>query len=192
MAYVRTALLMAAMTALFMAVGWLLAGWSGAVVALITAAGMNVVTWWNSDKMVLRMHGARPVPPSDRAGLHAMTAELARGAGMPVPAIYLIDTPQPNAFARGRDPQNAAVAVTSEGVVAELGAGAMHVVGLEAQEGRVRKPSAAWWRATNWSDHNAAPRKRGSLLIWLDREMAWLAPPEGRPGRPAVFTDAAI
>ncbi|MEM7709252.1 MAG: zinc metalloprotease HtpX [Pseudomonadota bacterium] len=113
MSYARTALLMAAMTALFMAVGWFLGGWTGAVVALVAAAGLNVVSWWNSDRMVLRMHNARPVPPNDRSGLHDMTARLARGAGMPVPAVYLIETAQPNAFATGRNPENAAVAVTA-------------------------------------------------------------------------------
>ncbi len=104
---------MAVMTALFVGVGWLLAGTFGAAIALAIAAAMNVVSWWNSDKMVLRMHNARPVPPGDRSGLHDMTARLARNAGLPAPALYLIDTPQPNAFATGRSPENAAVAVTS-------------------------------------------------------------------------------
>ena len=113
MATARTALLMAAMTALFMGLGWLLGGMQGAGIALAVAAVMNVVSWWNSDRMVLRMHGARPVPPGDRAGLHAMTARLAERAGLPAPALYLIDTPQPNAFATGRNPENAAVAVTA-------------------------------------------------------------------------------
>ncbi|MEX3316662.1 zinc metalloprotease HtpX [Sulfitobacter sp. PS-8MA] len=113
MGYVKTAMLMAAMTALFMGVGYLLGGSSGALIALLVAAGMNAFTWWNSDKMVLRMHNARPVSPNDSAGLYAMTAELARNAGIPEPKVYLIDTPQPNAFATGRNPANAAVAVTA-------------------------------------------------------------------------------
>jgi heat shock protein HtpX len=113
MALARTFLLMAAMTALFMGVGWLLGGTNGALIALAVAAATNLFAWWNSDRMVLRMHRARPVPPGDAAGLHAMTAQLARGAGMPEPAVYLIDTPQPNAFATGRSPDNAAVAVTA-------------------------------------------------------------------------------
>ncbi|MBM9594546.1 zinc metalloprotease HtpX [Roseitranquillus sediminis] len=113
MGYVRTALLMAAMTALFMGVGYLLGGGSGAIIALVVAAAMNAFTWWNSDRMVLRMHNARPVAPGDRWGLHAMVAELAQGAGMPVPAVYLIETEQPNAFATGRSPERAAVAVTT-------------------------------------------------------------------------------
>ena len=113
MGYVKTAMLMAAMTALFMGVGYLIGGTGGAMIALLVAAGMNVFTWWNSDRMVLRMHNAQPVVRGDRMGLHALTAELARNAGLPEPKVYLIDTPQPNAFATGRNPENAAVAVTS-------------------------------------------------------------------------------
>lgn len=113
MGYVKTAMLMAAMTALFMGVGYLLGGSGGALIALVVAAGMNALTWWNSDRMVLGMHGARPVSPGDPMGLHALTMDLARNAELPAPAVYLIDTPQPNAFATGRNPANAAVAVTS-------------------------------------------------------------------------------
>merc|ERR1711969_374018 len=83
------------------------------IIALVIAGAMNAFTWWNSDRMVLRMHNAHPVTPGDRMGLHAMVAELARNAGLPQPKVYLIDTPQPNAFATGRNPSNAAVAVTS-------------------------------------------------------------------------------
>lgn len=113
MSYVKTAMLMAAMTALFMGVGYLIGGSGGALIALVVAAAMNAFAWWNSDRMVLRMHNAHPVTASDRTGLHAMTMELARNAGLPPPAVYLIDTPQPNAFATGRNPANAAVAVTT-------------------------------------------------------------------------------
>ncbi|EDQ06827.1 Protease HtpX [Sulfitobacter indolifex] len=113
MGYVKTAMLMAAMTALFMGVGYLIGGSGGALIALVVAAGMNAFTWWNSDRMVLKMHKAQPVSPGDRNGLYAMTAELARNAGLPEPKVYLIDTPQPNAFATGRNPANAAVAVTA-------------------------------------------------------------------------------
>ncbi|PJE35843.1 zinc metalloprotease HtpX [Pseudooceanicola lipolyticus] len=112
MGYFKTALLMAAMTALFMGIGYLLGGGGGMVIALIVAGGMNAYTWWNSDKMVLRMHNARLVAPRDQLGLNDMVASLARNAGMPVPAVYVIDEAQPNAFATGRNPQNAAVAVT--------------------------------------------------------------------------------
>lgn len=113
MVYLKTAILMAAMTALFMGIGFLLGGSGGAVIALVIAAGMNAYTWWNSDQMILRMHNAQPVTRGDRMGLHAMTAELARNAGLPEPKLYIIDTPQPNAFATGRNPANGAVAVTT-------------------------------------------------------------------------------
>ena len=113
MGYAKTAMLMAAITALFMGVGYLIGGSGGALIALVVAAAMNAFTWWNSDKMVLKMHGAQPVSPGDRAGLYDLTANLARGAGMPEPKVYLIETPQPNAFATGRNPENAAVAVTA-------------------------------------------------------------------------------
>ena len=112
MPLLRTTLLMAAMTALFMGVGALLAGTAGAVIALVVAAGMNLFTWWNSDRMVLGMHGAKPVP-SIGNDLHAIVEQLARQADMPTPAVYLIETDQPNAFATGRSPDRAAVAVTS-------------------------------------------------------------------------------
>lgn len=117
--YLRTTILMAAMTALFMGLGWLLAGTGGMLIALVVAAVMNAMAWWNSDKMVLRMHGARLLTQGDRFGLHAMTADLARKADLPVPAVYLIENAQPNAFATGRNPQNAAVAVTT-GLLAHL------------------------------------------------------------------------
>ena len=112
MPLLRTTLLMAAMTALFMGVGALLAGTAGAVIALVVAAGMNLFTWWNSDRMVLDMHGAKPVPATGN-DLHAIVEQLARQADMPTPAVYLIETDQPNAFATGRSPERAAVAVTS-------------------------------------------------------------------------------
>ncbi|RYH11322.1 zinc metalloprotease HtpX [Tropicimonas sp. IMCC6043] len=119
MGYVKTAILMAAMTALFMGIGYLLAGSGGMVFALLAAAAMNAFAWWNSDKMVLRMHNAQPVGGHDPVGLVRMVADLADNAGLPMPQVYLIDTPQPNAFATGRNPDNAAVAVTT-GLVRSL------------------------------------------------------------------------
>ena len=113
MGLVKTAFLIAPMSALFTGIGYLLGGLGGATIAFVVAAAMNAFTWWNSDKMVLKMHGAQPVSPGDRAGLYDLTANLARGAGMPEPKVYLIETPQPNAFATGRNPENAAVAVTA-------------------------------------------------------------------------------
>lgn len=113
MGYVKTAMLMAAMTALFMGLGYLMGGTGGMAIALVVAAGMNLFSWWNSDRMVLRMHNAQPLGPKDPTGLNALVADLAGTAGLPMPAVYLIDTHQPNAFATGRNPENAAVAMTT-------------------------------------------------------------------------------
>ena len=111
--YFRTAILMAAMTALVLGLGALVAGGTGVVVALLVAGAMNAFAWWNSDKMVLRMHNARPADTRDGLELQRMVADLASRAGMPVPAVYIIDEDQPNAFATGRNPENAAVAATT-------------------------------------------------------------------------------
>ncbi|SIS55821.1 zinc metalloprotease HtpX [Phaeovulum vinaykumarii] len=116
----RTALLMAAMTALFMGLGYLVGGTTGMAIALVFGGVTNIWAWWNSDQMVLRMHNARPLPPEAAPDLHAMLTRLCARAGLPVPALYLIETDQPNAFATGRDPDHAAVAVT-RGLLATLG-----------------------------------------------------------------------
>ncbi len=113
MALVKTGMLLAAMTALFGAAGFLIGGQTGMLVALVMAAGMNVYAWWSSDKMVLRMHNARIVTRAGEPELVGMVENLAHGAGLPVPAVYLIDSEQPNAFATGRNPENAAVAATT-------------------------------------------------------------------------------
>jgi len=111
--YVKTAMLMAAMTALFLGAGYAVAGASGALIALVIAAGMNAMAWWNSDKAVLRLHNARPVDATTAPELQEMVLRLARDAGMPAPKVYIIDQDQPNAFATGRNPDNAAVAATT-------------------------------------------------------------------------------
>ncbi len=111
--YTRTVILLAALTALFGVVGLALGGEQGMVLALIFAGGMNLFSWWNSDKMVLRMHQAQPIGPQDAPRLYEMTAALAANAGLPMPALYVIHEDQPNAFATGRNPQNAAVAVNT-------------------------------------------------------------------------------
>jgi len=111
--YLRTAILMAAMTALFLGLGALLGGLGGALIALVIAVAMNAYTWWNSDKMVLRMHGARPASGREGAALASMVHDMADRAGMPRPAVYILDNEQPNAFATGRNPENAAVAATT-------------------------------------------------------------------------------
>ncbi len=109
----RTGILLAAMTALFLAVGYALAGEGGMLMALVFAAGMNVFAYWNSDKMVLRMHNAREVGPGQAGELYAMVERLSRNAGLPTPKIYVMEDAQPNAFATGRNPENAAVAITT-------------------------------------------------------------------------------
>jgi heat shock protein HtpX len=113
MNYVRTAILLAGLTALFMGVGYLIGGQSGAMIALVIAAGMNLFSYWNSDRMVLSMHGAQEVDARTAPDLYRLVQELAGRAGLPMPRVYLMDNPQPNAFATGRDPAHAAVAVTT-------------------------------------------------------------------------------
>jgi heat shock protein HtpX len=112
MNYTRTALLLAAMTGLFLVIGYLLGGGAGAFIAFLIALAMNAWSYWNSDKAVLRMQGARQVTRADAPDLVAMVEDLAKNAKLPMPAVYIMDTSQPNAFATGRDPENAAVAVT--------------------------------------------------------------------------------
>lgn len=113
MNYFRTALLLAGLTALFMGVGFMLGGTSGMLVAFAVAVAMNLFSYWNSDKMVLSMHHAREVDMSTAPEFVGMVAELARTANLPMPKVYVIDEDQPNAFATGRNPQNAAVAATT-------------------------------------------------------------------------------
>ncbi|HEX8223619.1 MAG TPA: M48 family metalloprotease [Allosphingosinicella sp.] len=109
----RTLMLLAALTALFMGLGFTIGGPRGAVVALLVAAAMNLVTFWNADRIVLSMHNAKEMSASDCPQLVGMVHALARRAGLPNPRVYLIDSPHPNAFATGRDPAHAAVAVTT-------------------------------------------------------------------------------
>ena len=113
MNYVRTAILLAGLTALFMGIGYLIGGQSGMVIAFLIAAGMNLFSYWNSDKMVLSMTGAHEVDARGAPDLYAMVRDLAGNAGLPMPRVYIMDNPQPNAFATGRNPENAAVAVTT-------------------------------------------------------------------------------
>ena len=113
MNYLKTAILLAGLTALFMGVGYLIGGQSGAMIALLIAAAMNLFTYWNADKMVLSMHGAQEVDERTAPEFVGLVRELAQRAGLPMPRVYLMDNPQPNAFATGRNPQNAAVAATT-------------------------------------------------------------------------------
>src|SRR6187399_1243745 len=113
MNYFRTAMLLAGLTALFMGVGYLIGGQTGAMIALVIAAGMNLFSYWNSDRMVLSMHGAQEVDARTAPDLYRLVQDLAGRAQLPMPRVYLMDNPQPNAFATGRDPDHAAVAVTT-------------------------------------------------------------------------------
>ena len=110
---VKTLMLLAALTALFMALGYMLGGTGGAVVALIVAAGMNLFTFWNADRIVLSMHHAREVDAASAPEFVGVVRDLAARARLPMPRVYVIDSPHPNAFATGRDPNHAAVAATT-------------------------------------------------------------------------------
>ena len=108
----KTALLLGALTGLIMLIGGMLGGRSGVAVAFVFAAGMNFFSYWFSDKIVLRAYGAKELTQADAPELYSIVKELAVAAGTPMPRLYLIDTDTPNAFATGRNPKHAAVAVT--------------------------------------------------------------------------------
>lgn len=110
---IRTAMLLAFMTALFMAVGFLIGGKDGMMIALLIAAGMNFFSYWNSDRMVLRMYHAQEVDERTAPEYYGIVRDLAKNASLPMPKVYVIDNPQPNAFATGRNPENAAVAAST-------------------------------------------------------------------------------
>ena len=109
----KTTLLMAAIVALFGVIGGVVGGAQGMVIALLLGGAMNVFAYWNSDKMVLRMYNAQQVDEASSPYLYNMVKELAGRAGLPMPRVYIIDEAQPNAFATGRNPENAAVAATT-------------------------------------------------------------------------------
>lgn len=109
----KTAILMAAITALFMALGQMIGGQQGMVMALVVALGMNFFSYWFSDKLVLKMYNARQVDAASAPQFYGMVQELAQRAQLPMPKVYLIEEDAPNAFATGRNPANAAVAATT-------------------------------------------------------------------------------
>ena len=113
MSYTRTFMLLAGLTSLFVGLGFLLGGEGGMVIAFLIAAAMNVFAYWNSDKVVLRMYNAHPVDRSNAPEIYGIVEQLTQRAGMPMPAIYVIENEQPNAFATGRDPEHAAIATTT-------------------------------------------------------------------------------
>jgi heat shock protein HtpX len=112
MNFVKTTLLMTAITLLLVWVGDVVAGRNGAILFFFIAAAMNFATYWFSDKLVLRMYRAQPVTAAQAPELHATVQELTARAGLPMPALYMIPSDSPNAFATGRNPKHAAVAVT--------------------------------------------------------------------------------
>jgi heat shock protein HtpX len=113
MALIRTGILLAAMTAFFMAVGYFIGGAGGMAIAFLIALAMNAFAYWNSDKVVLRHFKARPVDAQSAPQFYGIVKALVRRANLPMPKDYINDNDQPNAFATGRNPQNAAVAATT-------------------------------------------------------------------------------
>lgn len=115
----RTGFLMALLTCIFVAAGFLVGGPAGMMVAFLIALGMNFFTYWNSDRIVLSMYGAREVDEATAPRLYGIVRRLAANAGLPMPRVCITDNPQPNAFATGRDPAHAAVCATS-GILEQL------------------------------------------------------------------------
>jgi heat shock protein HtpX len=113
MSVFRTGVLMAGLTGLFLGVGYLIGGQSGMVFAFLFAAGTNLFAYWNSDKMVLGMYGAREVDDASAPDLVHLVRTLANAASLPMPKVYIAENPQPNAFATGRNPEHAAICVTT-------------------------------------------------------------------------------
>ena len=111
--YLRTAILLAGLTALFVAIGYAMGGQQGMVIAFLFACGTNLWTWWNSDRVVLSMYNAQPITPQEAPRLYRVVEGLAQRAGLPMPALYVIHEDQPNAFATGRSPSRSAVAVNT-------------------------------------------------------------------------------
>ncbi len=116
----KTGILMSALMALFLVVGAMIGGGPGMGIAFVMAAGINLLAYWNSDKMLLSMYGARAVDAGSEPALYHIVERLAAQAGLPMPAVYIAQNEQPNAFATGRNPHHAAVCVTS-GLLARLG-----------------------------------------------------------------------
>jgi heat shock protein HtpX len=113
MNYLKTAVLLAGMTALFCGVGYLIGGEGGMLLAFLFALGMNAFAYWNSDRMVLSMYNAREVDPHSAPDLYGIVAQLADRAQIPMPRVYIVESDQPNAFATGRSPQHASICATT-------------------------------------------------------------------------------
>ncbi|WP_265945434.1 zinc metalloprotease HtpX [Dechloromonas sp. A34] len=119
--WVKTAMLMAAIMALFGIVGGMIGGQSGMLLALVFGGAMNLFSYWFSDGMVLKMYNAQPVDEFSAPQFYAMIRDLAQRADLPMPKVYIINEAQPNAFATGRNPEHAAVAATT-GIIQLLSA----------------------------------------------------------------------
>jgi len=113
MNFVKTAALLAGLTALFGGVGYLIGGESGMMIAFLLALAMNAFTYWNADKIVLSMYNAREVDARSAPDLYGIVAQLADRAQIPMPRVYIVESDQPNAFATGRNPEHAAIAATT-------------------------------------------------------------------------------
>ncbi|MBV9550057.1 MAG: zinc metalloprotease HtpX [Alphaproteobacteria bacterium] len=113
----KTGILMSLLMGLFLVVGAVVGGQAGMLIAFVMAAGMNLFAYWNSDRMLLSMYGARQVDEASAPELYRLVQRLAEGAHLPMPKVFVSDNPQPNAFATGRNPEHAAVCVT-EGLLA--------------------------------------------------------------------------
>src|SRR5262247_4248530 len=131
MNYARTGLLLAVLTGILVAMGGVVGGRGGMVIALVVAAAINLFSYWRSDKLVLGMYGAEEVDARSGGEYHAIVADLAHKAGLPMPRVYVMHNPQPNAFATGRNPANAAVCA-STGLIEMLSAD--EVAGVMAHE----------------------------------------------------------
>src|SRR5436309_14097397 len=105
---IRTGILMAALTALFIGIGYLIGGQSGMAIAFLFALGTNLFAYWNSDRMVLSMYGAKEVDETSAPDFVLLVRVLSENAGLPMPKVYVAENPQPTAFATGRDPEHAA------------------------------------------------------------------------------------
>src|SRR3972149_6876916 len=105
----KTAVLMVTLTLMLVAIGAVMGGKSGMAIALVLAFGMNFFTYWFSDKIILKMYGAKPVTEAEAPELYSMVARLSSAAGLPMPKVYIMDQAQPNAFATGRNPAHGVV-----------------------------------------------------------------------------------
>lgn len=131
MGFARVAILLAALTALFLVLGFALGGRGGMMIALVFAAGMNIFSYWNSDKLVLAAYRAKPVTREQAPEFVGIVEQLAINADLPMPKVFIIENDQPNAFATGRNPDNAAVAATT-GLLRQLGP--QEIAGVMAHE----------------------------------------------------------